>query len=692
VAIRKITAQEQKTLYNRLLFAEGANYNDWVAECEKNIKYYFNNQWSAKELAAKSKKGDYVIQINKLRKAINAMTGLLTANRPQYHCAAVGVEDSYKAEGYNKILDNVWRVSNGLEKYRSAFKSGLRDNIGYLFVSPNANGDVGFENLCYSDVIVDPRSKSELFDDAEYIYIVKWVSIEQAMARYNLEAAAFTQSRPREWKGGLMDSMSKKALVGKLIDDSKTHVKIYEGFRKVHRPVFDHINGQDIVIGSRTTIQMQSIVGYWHVDEVDMPMEISHYPIIPFFAEQVDNPYKIGEIPFLMELQDYINSAMGVLLKNASINSDPKIIMAQDAVNGNLQDFAANYTNGSSINFVETAEDLNSIKVINGQPINGAFLQLMNILSMEFEKQSIPSDVIGYKDSSLEARGAILEKREAVMDSMKLIIGHCDAALNRLGVVCIQYAQGFMRNDKLEKILNKTDIEKALEGLPKINVDDPAAVQAYTNEAIQGGANTFEVEKQINDIKVYKEKLKAIGECIRGPLDEVDIAVIPKSYSPSYDMMQFNTLLMMKQAGILIPDDTILEHAPVEGSKDIAKQISIVERATKQNAFLQDELERVQAELDKTTLAMIQGQQDKVLQELAAKSQKRIDDSNNKAYTRKKVDGIASRMDRVIAKKDMAHKAEMIVTDLKHEMDMASRGAQQQPSQPQSIKELIRNK
>lgn len=693
MTVRKITSLEQRALYERLCFAEGTVYNEHQADCEKNIKYYFGNQYSADELRSKSANGDYVIQINKIRKAINAMTGLLTANKPQFTCVSVGKEDSFKSEAYSKMLDNSWRVSNGLEKYRSAVKGGLRDNIGYLFVSPTVDGNVGFDNLSYSEVIVDPRSKNELFDDAEYIYIVRWISIENAMRKYNLPASAFTQSRPTEWKGSLLDSLGKKAKVGKLIDNTKTHVKIYEGFRKVAEPVYQNlINGQKALIGTKNRIQMQTIVGYWHVDEVMMPDVVTHYPIVPFFAEQVDNPYKIGEVPFLLEIQDYINSSFGILLKNASINSDPKVIMAEDAINGNMTDFAKNWSDGSSIKFVNTAEDLNAIKVINGQPINSAFMTLMQILGQEFEKLTMPSDQQGYKDSSMEARGALMERREAVMDSMKIVIGHCDSALNRLGTVTLQYSKAFITPERLGNICNLPELKKELSKLPQLDTENEEAVRAFTEQALQQGGNTFQIEKQISDITLLKEKIKAILECISGSFDEIDVAVTPKSYSPSYDMMQFNYLLMMRQSGITIPDDIILNHAPIEDSKEIAKTVSILNRATEQNAFLQDELEKVSAELDKTRLAMLQGKQETEILRLTSKYQKRVDDFNNKAYVQKKVGGLVERQNVNLAKKEIDHKVEMIISEAKHEAAMRLQEEDRDKGKPQiqSIKDYIR--
>ena len=178
--LKKLNTEESAEVFQRISAYECSDYVNYKTDCAENRDMTFGNQWTETEKETIEARGQYALIINKLRKAINGIVGLMTASHPKFRVVPVGRDDAQMAALASMLNDWVWSNSGGLQTFRKAVKRGARDNIGYLHVIYSKDGKVKFVPLSYDDVVVDPNSKDPLFDDAYEIFITKWVPIKNS--------------------------------------------------------------------------------------------------------------------------------------------------------------------------------------------------------------------------------------------------------------------------------------------------------------------------------------------------------------------------------------------------------------------------------------------------------------------------------------------------------------------------------
>ena len=84
---------------------ESAEYNTWVEQCQQNKNFYFGEQYTTDEKALIQERGQYDIVINKVRKAMRGLTGMLAASLPKCKAIPVGGEpDTEKSVLASKVL------------------------------------------------------------------------------------------------------------------------------------------------------------------------------------------------------------------------------------------------------------------------------------------------------------------------------------------------------------------------------------------------------------------------------------------------------------------------------------------------------------------------------------------------------------------------------------------------------------
>lgn len=132
--IIKYSPQEAAKKWTKISTYDNNMLAAWQKECMSNRMFYEGEQYSPEEKEILAARGQYDIVINKIRKAIKGMVGLVSSSIPKYKLVAIGDHDDKKAALGNKILDWCWENSGGLYTYASAVKSALIDNMSYLHV------------------------------------------------------------------------------------------------------------------------------------------------------------------------------------------------------------------------------------------------------------------------------------------------------------------------------------------------------------------------------------------------------------------------------------------------------------------------------------------------------------------------------------------------------------------------------
>ena len=597
----KLSNKQAYESWKRITAYESSNYLTWKSACEKNRQFYFGQQYTAEELEANEDKGQYTFTINETRPAINGIVGMLTANSPQYRAVPAGAEDESMAELANKLITWVWSNSKGLSTYRKVVKRAARDNIGWFhMIYSRRDGTIKFIPMAFDDVVVDPRAKDLLFDDADWMYIPKYVPIERVRALYGLENVV--TDIPAEWNQ-FYTSTESTSKIQKLLSGNKDYVKVYEGYHKEYLRLADGTY--------KIRILCETYLGYMNVYRYYLPDEITHYPLIPVYSEDTENPYVQGEVTFLIEPQRFLNKTHGVALLNAQLHSDPKIFLREnDILDGDFETFSENYAKSGSVSILSSASKENPFLIV-GQPLNTAFFQLYMNTQQHFQTLSISKEMLGQMNSDqYTSSSTLLDLRDLSLDKYKDFTANIEEALSRLGVVALQYCRAYLKESRMLKIV---DGEKRVERFyinqqKGLNIEDEQSVRAFTQRQQQMGVPSSDIKMMIAAAKDDGNFLKSLTYLYNSVNNiDVDIFVVPGSFAPSYRMAMLRLMLELQRVGAA-DAELILEYAPIENKEKVLERLSVTRQQAAQLEQMQEEFDRMQQLVNKYQTQIIDDQ------------------------------------------------------------------------------------
>lgn len=567
-------------MWSRLADYSCNKMSAWLNECVSNREFYEGIQYTTDELDAIAKRGQYAIVINKIRKAIKGLTGLVTSSIPKYKLVPVGKDDDTKAMLGNKILDWVWNNSDGLHTYRSAVKSALIDNMAYLYVHTTRDGKVRFSKLAFDDVLVDPTSKHPLFDDAEMLVIKRYVPIEYVKQVFGLDVVVSeVPSEVFATTSNILADPSKNDFLAKVFDVNKQYVNLYECYKKVWN-------------GDRYKIIKETLIGFMDAYREELPDSITEFPIIPIYVEGYDNPYKRGEVYFLKDIQKFINKTYGVTILNAQTTSSPKVFMKETSIpRGNIDEWKTNYNTPGSINLL--TGDAENPFTVAGQPLNNAFFSLYQDASNVFEWLTVPNQILGFGQQQYGRKSDLLDIKESALESLKDFISQIDSVCSRLGLVALQFVQGYVSK---ETVIHIPDNKGAFEAVrlnkeQGLDIDNEQSVQQYINAMKQRGVQEEEINANLAKAKEDAEYIKDLTYVMNDTnFSQFDVRVVPGSYSPTYQMAMLRLMMEMVQTGAVDPS-VVLDYAPVENREELKERFDTINQMRRQIEQLQEEVE-----------------------------------------------------------------------------------------------------
>lgn len=678
----KLEEKAAADLWNQLATLEGDKYSSWRESCINNRKFYYGDQYTDEEIEILSGKGQYSIVINKVRKAIRGLSGLMSANVPKYKLLSLDDDDCVKAAIGNKLLDWVWTNSDGLATYANILKNALIDNIAYMHVILDGK-KVKFVQLSFDDVVVDPNSTHRMFEDASIIAIRKHVSVDYVKQVYGVKDI-YT-----ELPGGNFGSFSpvitaNGEFISKVFDTSKQYVRIYECYRKQY---YRKDNG-DIT----NKIIKDTVLGFMHVYTEELPPEITEYPVIPVYVEGGENPYKLGEVEFLKELQRFINKAFGITLLNAQLMSNPKIVTNEESVSAtNRKAFEENYSRPNAIAYLNGNSSF--FTVVSGQPLNQAFYSLYLDAKNEFDLATLPQQILGYQDSSkYQSDSQILDKKETVLDSFKDFMYIIDSACCKLARVSLQFIQGYLSKESAISIVGADSVIERIktsrqEGL---DVENEESVQRFIQYQRSQKVDEEDIESIIAKAKNDSEYVKSLFYVIDNTdFTSYDISIIPGSYTPTYQMAMMRLMMELTSAQAVDPS-MILDYAPIENRKELKERYDTINRLNAQVEGLIKERDHAIEIAQEANSRVSSVEQGAIVEKTQIKMNKLASEMKIKSLMQKYNDRLTSREERLKLAEQIAQarlKFDAEVLKMKLELEQASKDLENGNSN--SVLELI---
>lgn len=588
--ITKLDGVQAGNLWRKIYSYECGYYTTWINQCKSNREFYYGEQSTAEEKQVMAERGQYEIVMNKIRKAMRGIVGMVAAAVPQYKLLPMADNDYYTASIGEKIIKWAWSNSKGINIMRLFVKNAAVDNISYFHVFVDNMSLIKFSTLAFNEVIPDPSCTDPLFRDAEMLMIRRDVSRQYVREYYGLtedliDKIEFESSYPSN-PGGVDTYTASSEIpmadfLQKIFSADRQYVRIYEIYRKVYQR-----NEATNEVSVR--IAKETVLGYNHVFTEMLDPRITEYPIIPGYVDKAENPYARGEVHFVKDLQRFINKSYGVALLNAQLMSNPKVFITEtDIPNNNIASMQQDYSIPGKI--VVLAAGSQPPLIVQGQPLNQAFFTLYQDAKMEMEWNTLPNQVLGMMDSEKAGYGssALLDMKQTVLDSYKDFMSNIELACTQLGIVVLQYARAYLPENKIIRILGEEDV--VVNKPEMVDVDDEQQVQEYIRYMGQKGVPEERIQEELASMKMSSEKKKAITYFKNDlDFDKYDVTVVPGSYTPTFEMSMLRLMMELLQTGAVDPS-VVLKYLPVDNRKELVERYDTIK-------ILQSQIENIENE------------------------------------------------------------------------------------------------
>jgi hypothetical protein len=152
---------------------------------ERDRDYYDGFQWTAEERAVLEKRKQPVITVNRIKRKIDAMVGIEQRGRVDPVAYPRNPQDEAAADIATKALRFVEEKCR-LDRLRSdAFENLLVEGYGGIEIIAEEQGgqiEVVAKRLRWEEIFFDPHSREKDFSDAQFLGVLKWMSLDAAVA------------------------------------------------------------------------------------------------------------------------------------------------------------------------------------------------------------------------------------------------------------------------------------------------------------------------------------------------------------------------------------------------------------------------------------------------------------------------------------------------------------------------------
>lgn len=629
----RLDVNEASQLWSNVMTMENTSYTAWKNMCIENRKFYLGDQWTETEAERIAARGQHRLTINKIRTAIRNISGMIASSIPTYRIvSSVGSStfDQYITNLSNRIIEWSWQNSSGSHLLQRTLKKSMIDNIAYLHVYWSKERKIKSQMLTFNDVLVYPTSKDPMFADAPAIAIKKQMTIQQAKAIYNIPDAVMTTSTSYQE----IPSTFYNIVCGTTNDQIAGMINVYEVYKKIYI-----YKGPDA--GYAVRILKETLVGFYNAYREVLPEGITDYPIIPFYCEDTETPYKFGEVEFVKDLQRFINKAFGVVLFNAQQMSNPKVFVKQNDIPAqSLQTFADTYAAPGSVNILSPNAELPF--VVPGQPLNEAFFRLYLEASMQLDNQTYPAQMNGVIDSKkMQESSELVDVKETVLDKYKDVMANIELALEQHGRVILQFGRAYLNSETTIILFGNPGDDQRLIRLnepARLDPDDKQSVSEFANYMMQQGSSMEEIDNAILEAR----KDKAIDSAIQyyrnstKNLVGYDVYVVTGSTTTSYKSRLLRLMYQMYKDG-MIDAEEVIRHSPVENPDELIQKYGTIQRQKYEIEAKDEQIAELEQTVKKLSDGILESEKKVVLKDHEVSMYKIEVDARIKSFLEKKL-------------------------------------------------------
>ena len=655
--MKKLDKKEAFAEHKKALLAlENSDRKKWNQQCASNRRFFYNEQWQDEESRLqKENEGRYLITLNRTKKYIETQVGLLTAETPMIRVKPFGTEDNIISDIANAVLSYIFNGSVGKVMINRIAKFGLVDNLAYAYVKKGRNNRISIDCLYYDEVVPDSNSVDPYFRDSESFYMVQYLPKEKVKAIYGLEDKDLPEEFPIDYSNET-DSSGERAILDKIWDKNKKNVKLIHRFQKKYTTIYeeqdDPNTGGKLKVPTGEydeSIIKKTIIGFDNLFEEDIHPKITEHNFIPLYGEDTANVLKFGKLIDIKEQQMLLNASFGIMLYHAQMSSVGKEFYWEDQIpNNDTNGFKANANKIGGMNILrgdgkDTAPPIRWMP----NPLPNAWMDMTRFMMQEMQFNMIPDQLMGMDSKQANRQTEVYRNYELMLTSMRTLFIIYEGFFAVLGKVLLQYFFAYTDPKIILQVTSAADMLHELTAAAEqgLNVADQQSVGQFVQNALQNGANEYDLRKQVNELSHKYRYVKALEQMMHDTeWTHYDISIEKGSYLPSHSMMRFFLKYELFKDGI-VDNQTVLEDMPIGNRDAIIDRVSTNNLLKEENANLKGAMKKMQKQIDMMNEAITTGKIDMITQEHESKLDKQRSDFVQKERTKNKIDNVVRRYD-----------------------------------------------
>lgn len=525
---------------------------------------------------------------NRIRRVIQMISGHQRRNRKSTVVIPIENADSHTADQFTKVLNWVNRQEEVLETVSDAFQGSLIAGMNLLqvwldFRSDPVSGNIRVDNCAYNSFLIDPYFRKADLSDCNFLWKRSFVNKRTALSLlpgrendimglygHDTRDSKF-QFMPENYNYGFKDLLTYDEYYYRdyraqrmLIDTETGETTEWRGDDEERLRAFLQSYPTVTVVEQEVpTVKLAIVLQGKVMYDSANPLGIDVYPFVPVFAyyrpELPYFPYRIaGVVRGLRDAQYLYNRRRAIELDilESQINSGWKY--KENALVNPRDVFLSGQGKGLAL---KDEANMTDVEQILPPQVPPSMIQLSELLAQEISQISgVNEELLG---SAQDDKAGILSmlRQGAGLTTLQSLFDNLDRAQKMLGEMMVDIIQNNFTPGKIKKVLNGEEPERSFYD---------KAFGKY-GCAIEEGLNTT-TQKQ----------------------------------------MQFAQLLQLREAGVPVPDDVLLDAATIQDKQKLVKSVQAQQQQAQQmqQAQAQAAMEEQQA---RTNLAHARADADRGL-------------------------------------------------------------------------------
>jgi hypothetical protein len=570
-------------------YAESISINQsFWAEADTDTRFFAGDQTLWNDLYANlpaNRRRQF--NFNRIRRVINMISGYQRRNRKSTICVPVENGDEETADQFTKVFMWLNQQEGILETISDSYEGALVAGMNLLQVwvdyrSDPVSGNIKVDNCSYNSFLIDPFFRKHDLSDCNAIWKRSFLTKREAcslMPGHDEEILSMTGDSQRDGKFQFMPETYNYGM--------KNLVTYDEYYYRTYRPqkmLVDTQTGQVMewkhpdedglkkflqtypqmtsIMQDIPTVNVAIVVSGKVLYDGQNPMGIDSYPFVPVMAYYTPEipyyPWRIqGVVRGLRDAQYLYNRRKIIELDifESQINSGFKY--KEDSLVNPKDIFLSGQGRGLAL---KAEAQMSDVEQIQAPQVPPSMMQLSESLAGEIQQISgVSEEMLG---SAVDEKAGILAmlRQGAGLTTLQGLFDKLDRSQKLLGKIILEVIQNNFTPGKVSQIL---------EG------KEPS--QQFYNKAF--GKYDASVEEGLN--------------------------------TTNQRQMQLLQLLQLKEVGVPIPDDVLLEACTVQNKKELMQKINDARQKQEQAAQAQQQAQveqlQAQAELSRSRSMADQG-------------------------------------------------------------------------------------